>query len=102
VYFTATLQVRFRDTNYVLSLLLLLGLFLTPVFYQASAVPPRYQTLYLLNPLVHLMAAYRDVLIYGRWPNVPALMTLRAAVSLVFWFGHRTFTRASLEFAEEL
>jgi lipopolysaccharide transport system permease protein len=101
-YFTATLEVRFRDTSHVLRVLLLLGLFLTPVFYQVSAVPPRYQLIYLLNPMVHLITAYREVLIHGRWPEASTLIVLGAAVALMSWLGHRIFTRASVAFAEEL
>jgi lipopolysaccharide transport system permease protein len=101
-YFTATLEVRFRDTSHALRVLLLLGLFLTPVFYQVSAVPPRYRLIYLLNPMVHLITAYRDILIHGRWPDGPTLIILSGAVVLLAWLGHRIFTRASVAFAEEL
>jgi len=101
-YFAATLQVRFRDTSHLVALLMFLAMFLTPVFYRASSVPPRYQSLYHLNPMVYLITAYRDVLIYGRWPDMSALLVLGVGVLLAFWLGHRTFTRASLEFAEEL
>jgi homopolymeric O-antigen transport system permease protein len=101
-YFTATLQVRFHDTSHVLGVVLLLGFFLTPVFYRARAVPEAYQPIYNLNPMAQLITAYRDILIGGQWPDARALLALGAGTAVLLWLGHRTFTRASLDFAEEV
>ena len=101
-YFTAALQVRFRDTSHALGVVLRLGFFLTPVFYRKGSVPEAYQGLYALNPMVHLITAYRQVLIEGRWPDVPALMAVGAVTAVLLWLGHRTFTRASSDFADEI
>jgi lipopolysaccharide transport system permease protein len=101
-YFTAALQVRFRDTSHVLAVALRLGFFLTPVFYQKGSIPDPYQGLYALNPLVHLITAYRHILIEGRWPDVPALAAVGLATTGLLWLGHRTFARASSDFADEI
>lgn len=100
-YVTATVQVRFRDTAYLLAMLLLLGFFLTPVFYRPGLVPPAYQVVYVLNPMAHLIGAYRDILIGGQWPDILGLLAVGAAATALFWLGHRMFNRASLSFAEE-
>jgi lipopolysaccharide transport system permease protein len=100
-YVTATIQVRFRDTAYLVGVLLLLGFFLTPVFYRPASVPTSFQALYIVNPMAHLITAYREVLIEGRWPDVPALVIIGTAGTVLLWLGHRMFTRASVDFAEE-
>jgi lipopolysaccharide transport system permease protein len=93
--------VRFRDTGHLLGMLLLLGFFLTPVFYRPGVVPSAYHMLYVVNPMAHLITAYRDILIERQWPDLPGLMIVGAASTVLLWLGHGMFTRASVNFAEE-
>ena len=101
-YLVATVHVTFRDTQHILGVSLMLLFYLTPVFYDASTLPPRYQAFYRLNPVFHLVTAYRAILIYGEMPDIPTLLTLGAIVGLFLWLGHKIFTRASYRFVEEL
>lgn len=101
-YLVSTVHVTFRDTQHILGVSLVLLFYLTPVFYDASALPLRYQAFYRLNPLFHLVTAYRAILIYGEMPDIPTLLTLGALVGLLLWLGHTVFTHASYRFVEEL
>jgi lipopolysaccharide transport system permease protein len=101
-YFAAALQVRFRDTSHAVGVGLRLGFFLTPVFYRTTSVPEAFQGLYALNPMAHLITAYRRVLIEGRWPDAPALLGVAAVTAALLWLGHRVFVRASADFADEI
>jgi lipopolysaccharide transport system permease protein len=49
-YFCATAHVVFRDMQYLLGVLLLLGFYLSPVFYRTEVIPASYQWLYRFNP----------------------------------------------------
>ena len=101
-YLVATVHVTFRDTQHLLGISLSLLFYLTPVFYDANAVPARYQTLYRLNPMFHLITAYRTILIQGNLPNLRALLALGVLTVALLWLGHTVFTRASYRFVEEL
>lgn len=101
-YPLATLHVTFRDTQYLLGVFLLVGFYLTPVFYDVSAIPERYQLIYRLNPMVDLVDAYRTVLIHGQLPNASSLWLMGLLIVLLLVFGHIFFMRASYQFAEEL
>lgn len=101
-YLVATFQVTFRDTQHLLGVFFMLLFYLTPVFYDASSVPARYQTLYRLNPMFHLITAYRVILIQGALPDLSALLALGALGGVLLWIGHAVFTRASYHFVEEL
>ena len=101
-YITATIQVRLRDTAHLVGALMFLGFFMTPVFYRPGLLPARYQLFYGVNPMAQLIAAYRDILLDGRWPNFSALLALGAVSAVALWLGHRLFTRASVSFAEEV
>ena len=101
-YITATIQVRFHDTAHLVGVSMLLGFFITPVFYRPGVLPARYQVFYGVNPMAQLIGAYRDILLDGRWPDFGALMIVGAVSAVVLWLGYRVFTRASVSFAEEV
>ena len=101
-YLVATFHVTFRDTQHLLSVFLMLLFYLTPVFYDASILPAQYQTLYNLNPMVHLITAYRTILLQGSLPDLCVLLMLGVVVGGLLWLGHAVFTRASYRFVEEL
>lgn len=102
VYFAAAIYVTFRDTQYLLGIALMLGFYLSPVLYDASAVPERFRWLYDLNPLAILIGAYRSVLLAGELPAGPNLIYLAILSSLLVWAGYRLFVRMSYRFLEEL
>ena len=102
-YLVATFHVTFRDTQYLLNVLLNLLFYLTPVFYEASAIPMRYQSLYWLNPMVGLIDAYRAILAHGTLPNhLISLLVLGLCATALLVYGYVTFRRASYRFVEEL
>ena len=101
-YLVAALHVTFRDTQHLLGVTLLLMFYLTPVFYHAQAVPARFQPMYRLNPMVHLLEAYRSVLLEGRLPPPAALLGLALLTGLLFALGYSVFRWASFRFVDEL
>jgi lipopolysaccharide transport system permease protein len=101
-YLAATFQVTFRDTQQIAGVLFRLLYFLTPIFYDASMVPARYQALYRLNPMFYLITAYRAILMDGTLPDFYALLAVGALSGAFLWIGHAVFKRASYRFVEEL
>lgn len=101
-YLVATFHVTFRDTQHLLGVSLMLLFYLTPVFYDVSILPARYQTFYNLNPMVHLITAYRTILIQGGLPDLRALLILGVLAGGLLWLSHTVFKRASYRFVEEL
>ena len=102
IYVTARLHVSFRDTQYLLGILLLLGFYLSPIFYSPSAVPERLSAWFHLNPLVPLLTAYREVLLGGRMPSFGNLWPVGLASLTLLAISYRGFYRASHRFAEEV
>jgi lipopolysaccharide transport system permease protein len=102
VYVTAAVHVSFRDTHYLVGIILLLGFYLSPVFYDVSAVPPAFASVYRLNPLVWLLDGYRAVLLRGEAPDFRALGIIAAVSAALLAVAHRFFARASHHFVEEL
>ena len=64
--------------NYALTLLL----FLSGIFYSVDSFPEQYQAYFYLNPMVSIIEAYRDVMLYSQWPDLTSL-SIVAAVSIL-------------------
>ncbi|MBI4515617.1 MAG: ABC transporter permease [Deltaproteobacteria bacterium] len=87
----ATLNVFYRDVQYLVSVGLMLLFYLTPVFYAPPAVPA-YQLLYALNPIAVLVVGYRAILFDGVLPDgFPLLLTslMCAAIGAAGWLVYR-------------
>jgi len=101
-YFVAALQVTFRDVKHLLQIAIMLGFYLTPVFYELHQAPVKYAALYQVNPMVHLIGAYRAILLHGQFPAPRPLVAVAAASAVVLLLGYQLFARASSHFVDEL
>ncbi|MEO6092403.1 MAG: ABC transporter permease [Novosphingobium sp.] len=100
-YFASAANVTFRDVQYILPVLLQLGYFMTPIFYDLSQLPERFRKVMALNPMSQIIEAYRAVL-NGRLPDFASLgMVLAVSIGLLI-LGYRYFRRAAEHFLEEI
>jgi lipopolysaccharide transport system permease protein len=111
-FILATLNVFYRDTQQIMSVLMLAWFFVTPIFYSVSILPRNYQLAgitidvwrwaHILNPMTSLIATYRVILYDGAPPAYDFL--LRTAVTAVAFLlvGIFIFRRYSWRFAEEV
>jgi lipopolysaccharide transport system permease protein len=76
------LNAYFRDMEHLLAVLLNLLFWLTPIVYPLRAVPEVYQRYLGVNPLVHLMTAWRELIMAGRldWPAILVTLVYSAAI----------------------
>ncbi|MBD1913102.1 MULTISPECIES: ABC transporter permease [unclassified Leptolyngbya] len=101
-YFLAALNVTFRDTQHTLGVLLQFLFYLTPIFYELDSIPNKYWYIYGLNPMVHVVTAYRQILIWGVQPDWLALAIISGLTLLLLPIGYRVFKHQSLRFVEEI
>ena len=101
-YLTAAIHVTFRDIKYLLGIVLRLFFFLTPIFYTLDHIPERYHFFFRLNPMLHLIEAYRAILMQGELPEWPPLLALGLLAGVILRLGYSAFLRASYHFVEEL
>lgn len=92
----AACGVFLRDLSQVVTLLVTVSLFLTPIFYPIEAVPPAFRPLMWLNPLTFVVEQSRAVLIFGRWPDFGVLglygLAATAALAGAYWVFQRLRT----------
>ena len=86
-----------RDVKYTIIFLTQFLLFLTPVAYQSSLVPDKWQAIYSLNPMVGVVDGFRWALLGQESPGPMFLVSLGATLVLLvgglFYFRQteRTF-----------
>jgi lipopolysaccharide transport system permease protein len=98
----ASLGVFLRDVGQTISLLTTVLMFLSPVFYPVTAVPPRFRPFIMANPLTFIIEQARDVLIWGRAPDWLGLSVYMLVACVVAWAGYAWFQKTRKGFADVL
>jgi len=98
----AALGVYLRDVSQVVTVATTALLFLSPIFYPVSALPPAYQTIIHLNPLTLIIEQTRGILIAGIVPNLSAWVIGLGISILMTWLGFFMFQKTRKGFADVL
>jgi lipopolysaccharide transport system permease protein len=89
--FLAALNVRFRDVKFIISFLVQMWFFATPVVYPYGSVPAPYRELMMLNPMTGIIEGFRWSLLGGPLPGrelaVAGALTLAALVVAQVYFN---------------
>lgn len=86
VLILSTLMVFFRDVQFLWSVLSMVWMYLTPIFYPASIIPEKFLTIYKMNPMYQYITFARIVIIDGISPAPSTYLwcLLCTIVSLAF------------------
>jgi lipopolysaccharide transport system permease protein len=96
----SALNVKYRDVHQVIPFVILVGLFVSPIIYPDTLVPDSLNALYVLNPVVGLMEAYRWALFANSDTSLlVSLIPVAEGILLVFT-GAVYFQRAERTFAD--
>jgi lipopolysaccharide transport system permease protein len=96
----SALTVFYRDIRFVVPLLLQVWMYLCPIVYPIDLVPPKFLSLYMLNPMASLIDSYRRITLLGQLPQWNYL-ALGTAVSLIILIiGYTFFRRVESKFAD--
>lgn len=96
----SALNLFYRDIQYLLNLVLLLWMYVTPVMYPIEIIPAKYRFIMSLNPMAVIVNAYRQVLLSGKNPNLYSLAVAAMVSFVVFSFGFVVFKKLEGEFAD--
>lgn len=98
----AGLQVYLRDTAQVLTVVLTLWFWITPIFISAEQVPANFRFLVQGNPLAYMVRAYRDRLLTFNAPDWREFALLTAYSLAAFVAGGLFFRHLKRGFADVL
>jgi len=80
-----------RDIPQLVTVLLQMLFYLTPIIYPLSIVPPRVQALLMLNPLTPVIVSFRGIVVYNTVPDWASLIYPAALGVALLVFGYRSF-----------
>ncbi len=103
-WLTSALSVFFKDMPQIISVILQIGFWITPIFWNPENLEPELQTLLKINPVYYIINGYRDSLLY----NIGILE--RPYMNLYFWsitiicfvLGAIVFKKLRPHFADEM
>jgi len=111
----AVANVHFRDTQYFVSIGMQIWMYLTPIIYPISLVAVQSQNfgglfgtsvtildIYEINPLVHFVAVFRQLLYDNRWPDTQDFLLCAIWAFAAFVIGLWIFRRSEKGLAEAL
>mgnify|MGYP001611073039 FL=1 len=98
----ASIGVYVRDIGQFIGLILTMLLFLSPIFYPASALPESVRDYLFLNPLSFVIEQARAVTLYGQLPDWSGLVVYYMLASIVAWAGLIWFMKTRKGFADVL
>jgi lipopolysaccharide transport system permease protein len=96
----SALNVQYRDIRYTIPFLTQFWMFLTPVAYPASLVPPRYRLLYGLNPMSGVVEGFRWALLGTDAPDWGLMAVSAGMVVVLLVLGVLYFRRMEKTFAD--
>ncbi len=98
----SALGVYLRDVGQIIGLVITVMMFLTPIFYPASALPEKYQALMFLNPLTPPIEMARGLLYFGQLPNFQVLVGYCLGSVVFCILGFACFQKTRKGFADVL
>ncbi len=99
---TSAVTVYFRDLEHILGIISMAWIHLTPVMYPIDIVPDEILPIFMLNPMTPIISAYRDILYWGKFPDVTTLGSCVAFAAVFMVLGMVVFGRLKKRFAEEM
>jgi ABC-2 type transport system permease protein len=98
----SVLNVYYRDIEYLMGIVFLVWMYMTPIVYPESFVPKRVLFFLRLNPMTDFVDSFRRAWYDGRLPLRGPVLYAVAASLIVFVLGLLTFNRLEGRLAEEL
>jgi lipopolysaccharide transport system permease protein len=91
-----------RDLTYIVTFLITLYMFLTPVFFSIQALPKPLQEFYFVNPMGAIIDAFKNVVFYDYQPRWYSLLIATLILAGLFIPSYKFFKRAEKYFADVL
>lgn len=95
------LNVKYRDFRYIIPFIVQFGVYISPVGFSSSIVPPAWRFWYSLNPVVGAIDGFRWCILGGSSPlYLPGFFASLGIVALFLWLGIAYFRRTEKTFAD--
>jgi len=101
-FLVSAITVYFRDLQHIMGILAMAWQFLTPILYPLDIVPKELIPIFMINPMTPVIIAYREILFYGRAPDLFTLLHALGFGIIILIIGIIVFGQLKKRFAEVL
>lgn len=98
----SAINVYVKDVEYLVQFIMNLVFYATPIIYNVSMFPAKFRWVLYLNPMAHLIDAYRSIFYYKSMPNLESLGIVGLVSIVILVLGYLVFNKLEKGFAEEL
>ena len=96
----SAMNLFYRDVQYLMSLVLRLWFYVTPIIYAVEFFPEQYRWIFKINPMSVFINAYRQVLFTNSPPSWTGLAVGTTISILIFVASYRIFKKLEGTFAD--
>jgi len=103
-YSTCAIMVFFKDIGQIISILLQIGMWATPILWDVNTLSPTVQMIVKINPLVYIVNGYRTAIFEKTWfwQDFYSTMYFWIVTVVVFGIGALVFKRLKVHFSDVL
>ena len=101
-FIVSAITVYIRDLEHIIGVVLMAAFYATPIVYRLEQLPDNLRVIMSLNPMTHIINAYRDIFYYQQMPDFAKLGILFAISIVLVVVGYLVFNKLQKGFAEEL
>lgn len=98
----ASLNVYYRDIQYIWAVIIQAGFFATPIIYPISIIPEKYIWIIKLNPMAQIIDMLRGSVVYSTSPVVADIIFVIISTFIILIIGYIIFLKLEPRFAEEV
>lgn len=98
----SALYVKFRDLEHIVGIITMVWFYLTPIVFDVDIFPKQMSDVIIYNPMVPIINAFRNILLYGKQPDWASLMYGVIVGMVLLIIGVFVFCKSEKSFAEEL
>ena len=100
----SALNVFIRDIGQIVGVVLQMGFWATPIFWDINMMPPNIQIIFKLNPMFYIVQGYRESFIYFSpfWKHPYQTLYFWLVATIIFVGGALIFKKLKSQFADVL
>lgn len=102
VFALSAINIYIQDTEYIVQFVINMVFYATPILYTASDLPAQFAMLLNLNPMTHILTAYRDAFMFHTLPGMKSMLALIVISLVVCVIGYKIFKKLERGFAEQV
>ena len=98
----SAVEVYFRDIEHIVSVLMMVWMYFTPMFYSIDIIPEKFLPVFYWNPMLYVISMYQQILYYKVSPNLMYMWKAILFALFIMIIGSVVFKILEKRFAEEL